>query len=165
MANNCGSRCPTENGFFINDVFIGGSAVFLALYTFLIPVTVYQGYRFRTPGFSVLLATGLCFEVLGFLGRMLLQKGRDHQGYFALALSGNVLGPTFITSAMSVILLHMLALFGDRYTSCQSPFTAFLTSALLIVSLILDIIGIVFVTYEYGGVIVCYQTYIYDLRK
>lgn len=152
MAANCGSTCPTENGFFTNDLSIGGSAVFLALYAFLTPVTVYQGYRFRTPGFSALLATGLSFEVLGFLGRILLQKGRDHQGYFALALLGSILGATFICSAMSIVLPHILALFGDRHAPCQSLFTAFLLSALLMVSLILSIIGIVFVAYGYDGV-------------
>ncbi|UKZ62411.1 uncharacterized protein TrAtP1_003661 [Trichoderma atroviride] len=152
MAANCGSTCPTENGFFTNDLSIGGSAVFLALYAFLTPVTFYQGYRFRTPGFSALLATGLSFEVLGFLGRILLQKGRDHQGYFALALLGSILGATFICSAMSIILPHILALFGDRHAPCQSLFTAFLLSALLMVSLILNIIGIVFVAYGYEGV-------------
>lgn len=164
MATNCGSTCPTENGFFTKDLSIGGSAVFLALYAFLTPVTFYQGYRFRTPGFSALLATGLSFEVLGFLGRILLQKDRHHQGYFALALLGSVLGATFICSAMSIVLPHILALFGDRHAPCQSLFTTFLLSALLMVSLILNIIGIVFVAYGYEGVSVCYKTHLYALR-
>ncbi|KAL7918703.1 hypothetical protein ACQKWADRAFT_232008 [Trichoderma austrokoningii] len=152
MANNCGSRCPSENGLSTNDPCIGGSAVFLALYAFLTPVSFYQGYRFRTPGFSALLATGLCFEVLGFLGRMLLQGGRGHQGYFALALLGSVLGAAFMCSAMSIVLPHILAVFGDRHTACQSPFIALFPGALLIVSLVLNIIGIVFAAYGYGGV-------------
>jgi hypothetical protein len=163
MAANCGSTCPTENGFFANDLSIGGSAVFLALYAFLTPVTFYQGYRFRTPGFAALLATGLSFEVLGFLGRILLQNDRDHQGYFALALLGSILGATFICGAMSIVLPHILALFGDWHAPCQSLFTAFLLSALLIVSLTLNIIGILFVAYGYGGVSVCYSAHIYTL--
>jgi hypothetical protein len=155
MASNCGSTCPTENGFFTNNLSIGGSAVFLALYVFLTPVTFHLGYRFRTPGFSALLATGLSFEVLGLLGRILLHDARDHQGYFALTLLGSILGPTFMCSAMSIVLPHTLALFGERHAPCQSILTAFFLGALLIVSLVLDIVGIVFVAYGYGGVSVC----------
>lgn len=157
MANNCGSRCPTENGFFTNDLSIGGSAVFLALYAFLTPATFYLGYRFRTPGFSAMLATGLSFEVLGFLGRILPHEARGHEGYFALMLLGSVLGPAFISGAMSIVLPHTLAIYGEGRAPCQSILTVFFLCALFIVSLILDIVGSVFVAYGHGSMSVRIQ--------
>ncbi|RFU75474.1 rta [Trichoderma arundinaceum] len=148
MASNCGSTCPAENGFF-TDVNIGGSAVFLAVYAFLIPVTFYMGYRFRTPGFCAILAAGLSFEVLSFLGRVLLHEARDNQSYFALTLLGSVLGPTFISGAMSTVLPHILAIYGEGHATCQSSLTTFFFFTLFAVGLILDIVGVIFVTY--GG--------------
>ncbi|UKZ73319.1 hypothetical protein TrVFT333_000964 [Trichoderma virens FT-333] len=152
MANNCGSTCPTENGFFTNDLNLGGSAVLLAAFAFLTPATFYLGYRFRTPGFSALMATGLSCEVFGFLGRILLHEARDHQGYFALTLLGNILGPTFMSGAMSSVLPHLLAIHGQGHARCQSILTTSFLCGLFVVSLILDIIGTVFVAYGYGGV-------------
>ncbi|OPB43636.1 hypothetical protein A0O28_0099240 [Trichoderma guizhouense] len=121
MASTCGSTCPTGDGFFANGLSLIGSAVFLAVFAFLTPTTFYLGYRFRTPGFSALMATGLAFEVFGFIGRILLHESRDHQGYFALTLLGSILGPVFMSGAMTM-------------------------------SLVLDIVGTVFVAYGYGGV-------------
>lgn len=155
MTSDCGSTCPTENGFFTADLNIGGSAVLLAVFAFLTPATFYLGYRFRTPGFSAVLATGLSFEVVGFLGRILLHEARDHQGYFALTLLGSVLGPTFMSGAMSMVLPHLLAIYGQGHAPCQSILATSLLCVLFIVSLVLDIIGIVFVAYGYGGVSVC----------
>ncbi|KAL7784368.1 hypothetical protein V8C37DRAFT_357832 [Trichoderma ceciliae] len=151
MANNRGLTRPTESGSLTNDLNIRGSAVFLAAYGFLIPVNFYLGYRFRTPGFSAVLATGLSFEVLGFLGRILLHESRNHQGYFALTLLGSILGPTFISGAMSIVLLHVLAIYGGGRASCQLTLVASFSWALLIVSLVLDTIGTVFVAYGYGN--------------
>lgn len=155
MANTCGSTCPTENGFFTNDLNLGGSAVLLAAFAFLTPATFYLGYRFRTPGFSALMATGLSFEVFGFLGRILLHETRDHQGYFALTLLGSVLGPTFMSGAMSSVLPHLLAIHGQGQGRGQSILTTSFLCGLFIVSLVLDIVGTVFVAYAYGGVSVC----------
>ncbi|KAK4065161.1 uncharacterized protein Triagg1_8600 [Trichoderma aggressivum f. europaeum] len=152
MASTCGSTCPTENGFFANDLNLGGSAILLAVFAFLTPVTYYLGYRFRTPGFSALMATGLSFEVFGFLGRVLLHESRDRQGYFALTLLGSTLGPVFMSGAMTSILPHLLVIYGQGHDRCQSILTTSFLFGLFIVSLILDIVGTVFVAYGYGGV-------------
>ncbi|KAL7958134.1 hypothetical protein V8C34DRAFT_305186 [Trichoderma compactum] len=151
MASTCGSTCPTGNGFLAN-VNLGGSAVLLAVFALLTPATVYLGYRFRTPGFSTLMATGLSFEMFGLLGRLLLHESRDHQGYFALTLLGSILGPVFMTGAMTIILPHLLVIYGQVHARCQSVLTTSFLFGLFIVSLILDIVGTVFVAYGYGGV-------------
>ncbi|KAL7944681.1 hypothetical protein V8C42DRAFT_353532 [Trichoderma barbatum] len=151
MASNCGSTCPTDNGFFANDLNLGGSVVLLVAFAFLTPVTFYLGYRFRTPGFSAIMATGLSFEVFGFLGRILLHESRDHQGYFALTLLGSVLGPAFMSGAMSMVLPHLLAIHGQGHARCQSMLATSFLYALFTASLVLDIVGIVFVAYGYGS--------------
>ncbi|KAF3077230.1 Sphingoid long-chain base transporter RSB1 [Trichoderma lentiforme] len=152
MASTCGSTCPTGDGFFANGLSLIGSAVFLAVFAFLTPTTFYLGYRFRTPGFSALMATGLAFEVFGFLGRILLHESRDHQGYFALTLLGSILGPVFMSGAMTSILPHLLVIYGQGHARCQPILTTSFLFGLFIVSLVLDIVGTVFVAYGYGGV-------------
>ncbi|KAL7811015.1 hypothetical protein V8C44DRAFT_349930 [Trichoderma aethiopicum] len=151
MASTCGPTCPTENGFFANGLNVGGGAVFLAAFASLTPATFYLGYRFRTPGFSAMLATGIAFEVFGFLGRILLHQARDRQGYFALMLLGSVLGPTFVSGAMSMVLPHLFAIHGQGRGPRQSILGIFFLWALFIGSFILNVVGIVFVAYGYGN--------------
>ncbi|KAL7932271.1 hypothetical protein V8C35DRAFT_97938 [Trichoderma chlorosporum] len=152
MASNCGSTCPTENGFFSNDLNLRGSAILLAAFAFLTPATFYLGYRFLTPGFSALMAIGLSFEVFGFLGRILLHEDRGHQGYFALTLLGSLLGPAFMSGAMSSVLPHLLAIHGQGHARFQSILATSFLYGLFVVSLVLNIVGTVFVAYGYGGV-------------
>lgn len=143
--------------------------VLLTAFALLVPITFILGYRFRTPGFAAILATGLLLEVLGFAGRVLLHSARNDQGYFTLMLLGTVLGPSFMSSAIYLIIPHLLAVYGEGFSPCRPMLATFFLNGLVAIGLVIQVVGVVFVAYGIGGTSVsdpalCCETIGYDVR-
>lgn len=151
MAGDCGSTCPAEGGFYPYDLNVGGNAVLIAAYAILAPVVFFTGFRFGTPGFSATLTTGILLEVLGFVGRILLHSTPDSQTYFTLSLVGTILGPTMMCAAIFLILPHILSLYGDHMCPFRPLFAMLAFYSLITVALVLEVVGIVYLAYEQGG--------------
>ncbi|KAK1469384.1 hypothetical protein CMEL01_01151 [Colletotrichum melonis] len=112
MTGDCGDSCPYPGGFNSYSPSAIGSAIFLVAFALLVPLALYQGFRFKTPLFASTLATGLLLEVLGFAGRLRLRNDTASGTSFSLWLIGAILGPTLIAAAICQILPHVIALYG-----------------------------------------------------
>ena len=152
MAGDCGISCPVDGGYFSYSPSIAGNAILLALFSLLLPVTLYMGYLFRPPFFSAVLATGLAFDVVGFAGRVLLHGDRASQTYFTLSMLGTVLGPTFTAAAIFVVLPHVLAVYGDHLSPCRPSFVEAGLCSLTCVALVIELVGVLFVVYSFRDV-------------
>ncbi|RTE74767.1 hypothetical protein BHE90_010776 [Fusarium euwallaceae] len=152
MAGDCGSTCPAFGGFYSYNPSVGGNAVLLVAFILLALAAPYLGFRSRTYLFSAVLTTGLFFEVLGFIGRILLHSNRDHQGYFFLFLFGTVLGPSFLSLAIFIVLPHILTIYGEPICPFRPLLAGFVFWGLSAVSMLLELIGIIFTAYESSGV-------------
>lgn len=155
MAGDCGSTCPAFGGFYAYNPSVGGNAVLLVAFCLLALAAPYLGFRSRTYLFSAVLTTGLFLEVLGFIGRLLLHSERDHQGHFFLFLFGTVLGPSFISLAIFIILPHILGIYGEPICPFKPLLAGFVFWGLSAGSMLLQLIGIIFTAYESSGVTVC----------
>lgn len=152
MAGQCGSTCPFEDGFYQYDPSVGGNAFLLALYALLAIIVMYLGLRFRIFLFSVILSTGLLFEVLGFIGRLLLHGSRDNETAFFLAQFGTVLGPTFISTAIILLLPHILRVYGSHVCPFRPVTTSLALYSLAVVAFILQLAGVIIVSFGFEGV-------------
>lgn len=152
MASDCGSACPVEAGFYVYDPSIGGNAVLLAAYGLLIPAVLYPGFRFSTLAFSIVLVAGLLLDLIGFVGRLLLNGSPDRQDYFVISLLGTLLGPTFISGAIILTLPHTLSLCGERVSPLRRLFAALLLFISTAGAAVLQLVGVVFVAYNFGGI-------------
>ncbi|OAQ75446.1 RTA-like protein [Purpureocillium lilacinum] len=152
MAGDCGISCPVDGGYFSYSPSIAGNAILLALFSLLLPITLYMGYLFRTPFFSAVLATGLAFDVVGFAGRVLLHGDRASQTYFTLSMLGTVLGPTFTAAAIFVVLPHVLAVYGDHLSPCRPSFVEAGLCSLTCAALVIELVGVLFVVYSFRDV-------------
>ncbi|KAJ3511922.1 hypothetical protein NM208_g15379 [Fusarium decemcellulare] len=152
MADNCGSTCPASDGFYSYDPNVGGNAVLLVVFALLALATPYFGFRSRTYVFSAALTIGFFFEVLGFIGRILLHSSRDSQGNFFLFLFGTVLGPSFISIAIFIILPHVLGIYGEPLCPFRPLVAGLIFWGLGAVTILFELIGIIFTAYESGGV-------------
>ncbi|KAI8672414.1 hypothetical protein LRP88_03078 [Fusarium phalaenopsidis] len=152
MAGDCGSTCPAFGGFYAYNPSVGGNAVLLVAFLFLALAAPYLGFRSRTYLFSAVLTTGLFFEVLGFIGRLLLHSNRDHQGHFFLFLFGTVLGPSFLSLAIFIILPHILGIYGEPICPFKPLLAGLVFWGLSAGSMLLQLIGIIFTAYESSGV-------------
>ncbi|KAM5352195.1 hypothetical protein ACJ41O_004918 [Fusarium nematophilum] len=102
--------------------------------------------------FSAALTIGLLMGVLGFIGRILLHSSRDNQGYFFLSLFGTVLGPSFVSVAIFIVLPHVLGIYGEPICPFRPLVAGLIFWALSAVTMILELIGVIFATYESSGV-------------
>lgn len=90
-----------------------GAAIILAAFALLVPINLWTGARNRTTAYSLTLITGLLLEIMGYVGRLLLRSNLASKPYFVLFLLGTIMGPTFITSAVYMMLPHVMALYGS----------------------------------------------------
>ncbi|KAH7326341.1 RTA1 like protein-domain-containing protein [Stachybotrys elegans] len=142
MASDCGSVCPSRGILYIYQPNLGGNAFLLAAFALLIPVVGVLGIRFRSPLFAAVLIIGLLLQILGFLGRILLRNVRGSRAYSALTLLGTLLGPTFISSSVFVVLPHTLSIYGT-HLSPITPFKAAIFASLFLVgAAVLQLVGV-----------------------
>lgn len=152
MAGQCGPTCPFEEGFYQYDPSVGGNAFLLALYASLAIIVMYLGLRFRIFLFSVVLSTGLLLEVLGFIGRLLLHGSRDNETGFFLSQFGTVLGPTFISAAILLLLPHIIRVYGSHVCPFRPVTTCLALYGLALLAFILQLAGVVIVSFSFEGV-------------
>jgi hypothetical protein len=156
MAGDCGSgACPVEGGFLLYQPSVAGNAFMVAAFGTLVPVALFLGYRYRTPVLASVLTTGLLLEVLGFVGRLLLRNDVANRTNFALFFLGTILGPTFVSASMFIILPHVLRLYGERASPVDSRHVGFLFSGLSLLTFVVELVGVLFASLGFGGVEVC----------
>lgn len=113
--------CPVSRGFLTDIPSMGGSLFLLAAFAFLVPVNVLTGLRWKTPLYTAALVVGLLFEVMGYLGRFMLRSNLASRKYFLIYLLGTVMGPTFITAAIYLVLPHVLTIYGSDISGISQP--------------------------------------------
>lgn len=152
MAGHCEPNCPVEGGLYSYNPNLGGNAFLLAVYAALIPIVLYFGFRYRTRVFAVTLSSGLLFELLGFIGRVLLHGSRGNEGYFFLAHFGTVLGPTLISTSMFLILPHLFSVYGENAYPFRPRTVSFIFYGFAALTFLLELIGVVLVAYGFDGI-------------
>lgn len=114
----------------------------LAAFAFLVPVNLLIGFRWKTPLYTAALLMGFLFEVMGYVGRFMLRSNLASRKYFVIFLLGTVMGPTFITAAIYLVLPHVLAIYGSGVNVVSQPiFLAYLFFALDIFTLAFQGVG------------------------
>lgn len=144
-------------GWFDYSPSIPGNAVLAAAFVLLIPPVAFHAFRYATAFFSTILLVALALETAGFLGRVLLHNklaDDDDQKTFLLAELGTVLGPTFAAAALLVVLPHLLAVYGWRVAPVRPLLAAAVSYALVVMTVVLQVVGVVFATGEFSNVTV-----------
>ncbi|WYZ41893.1 hypothetical protein EsH8_V_000788 [Colletotrichum jinshuiense] len=153
MTGDCGDHtCPFPGGFTYYSPSVIGSAIFLVAFALLVPLAIYQGYRFKTPLFASTLAAGLLLEVLGFAGRVRLRENTASQSSFSLWLLGIILGPTLIAAAICQVLPHVVALYGLGIGFTRPRVAVLSLIFALALVLALEVVGIISAISGLGGV-------------
>lgn len=151
MAGDCGSTCPTQAGFYTYVPTVAGNATLLAVFAILVPVVVFQGVRFRTPWFSLMVTAGLLAEALAFLGRVLLSGSRKNQSFFTTFLVGSVLGPPLLGAGIFQVLTQLL----KPYDGARGVFRPLHAAAMIqcsnLIALAIQVVGSVFMAYDSGS--------------
>lgn len=81
--NNCTLQtCPLSLAEVHYVPTLAGNALYIAIFSLLLPFQVFYGVRYRTWGFLGCLIGGLIFEILGYVARVQLHYNPFHKGPF-----------------------------------------------------------------------------------
>lgn len=143
---DCSSgTCPAPDGFLSASPSLSGNAFMLAAFGVLIPVNALTAFRYKTWSYTPAFIIGLGFEVMGYAGRILLRTDLANMRNFALFLSGTVIGPTFITGAIYLVLPHFMVLYGKDFSLASRPiYLNYFFIAFTIFALAFQTIGVAF---------------------
>lgn len=113
--------CTLQHGFLSSPPSLAGSSVFLVAFAVLVPINFFTGMRYNTPLYSSTIIAGLLFEVVGYVGRVLLNSNTASVPSFVIFMLGTIMGPVFFTSAVYQILPHVVVLYGKEFTLISQP--------------------------------------------
>ncbi|SPN99536.1 uncharacterized protein DNG_02388 [Cephalotrichum gorgonifer] len=154
MTGDCTTTigCPFPGGFLPYAPSLAANAFLVSAFAVVIPAALYLGYRSPALGFTVNLVTALLLEVLGFVGRLLLNRERDSRSYFALYLLGTALGTTAFVSAVFTVLPHILGVYGGKGALRAARINLVLLG-LLVVIVVLEVVGVASAVFGLKGVV------------
>ncbi|KAI2777411.1 RTA1 like protein-domain-containing protein [Daldinia loculata] len=127
---------------------LAGSAIFLALFAILIPITLALGIKYKSSVFATAVVTGLALEVVGYIGRLLLHNTPTDRSGFILFLIGTITGPTFICGGIFLIAPQIVTVYGEEFRSWRPVWYLFVLYVLTAVSLVLELAGVLVSTIQ-----------------
>ncbi|KAF4990917.1 hypothetical protein FDECE_14202 [Fusarium decemcellulare] len=113
-------ECPVEYttyGYYPN---LGGNTFFLVFFLLLFVAQLYLGNRNKTWSYTAALATGTLFEVLGYVGRLIMHDNPWSSAGFIIQMLFLIVGPCFIAASIYLTLKHFVIYCGPQYSPLKA---------------------------------------------
>lgn len=96
--------CPIEWSVYQYRPSLPANAIFIVLYVLAMIAHIYLGIRWRERFFMIFMLLGCLFEIIGYIGRLVLYKNPFSFAGFMLQVVFVTSGPVFYTAAIYVTL-------------------------------------------------------------
>lgn len=137
--------CPVPTGFLWAQPSIVGNTVLLVAFGLLILANIFIAVRYRTTVYSTAIILGLGFEIMGYVGRVLLRDDLNSRSWFVLFVIGTVMGPTFISAGIFTVLPHVFVMYGKDVSLVSNPlYVGFFFLALDVFTIAFQAVGAAF---------------------
>ena len=120
---------------------LAGNVLYAAIFGVLLLLQFFFGIRHRTWGFLVGMAFGLVLEVVGYVGRIMLNNDIFDKNNFIVYLIGLTIGPAFLTSAIYLCLGRIITIYAVELSWLKPRTITFLFVGCDFVSLLLQAVG------------------------
>lgn len=110
--------CPVTATVYGDYFNLAGSAFFTAVFTLCLIIQIFHAIRGRTISYSVFLAIGTGFEIMGYGARIAMSPIGTVWTYpgFVIQLLMLILGPTLVAAAISVTFKWIVIQEGVQYS-------------------------------------------------
>jgi uncharacterized membrane protein len=135
------AQCPasaTTYGYVPN---LGASVFFTAWFGVLLVLSLFLGIRSRAWTYTIALGLGAVLEMLGYIGRDIMNQNVWNQGAFQLQIIGLVLAPSFLAASVYLTLKHLVIFFGPEHSILKPRLYPWLFVGCDIGSIVLQAIG------------------------
>ena len=145
MSGKCEeSICPVPEGYLSYAPSQVGNGIILASFIILIPIAIFFGFRYRAVMFSILLFIGIAFEILCYVGRLLLHREPKTSSYFIMFLLGSSIAPTFIAAGIFCILAEVMSVYDSELLEVRPRYFTHLLFAVSLLALPFQVVGITY---------------------
>jgi hypothetical protein len=96
------------------DPSLAGNALFLAIFSFLLPIQLLLGLHYRTSGVTIAIFIGLALEIIGYAGRIEMHFNPFLKSNFLTYLIPLTIGPVFLAAAVYLCLARIVVVYGEN---------------------------------------------------
>ncbi|SMQ46575.1 unnamed protein product [Zymoseptoria tritici ST99CH_3D7] len=107
---------------------------------FILP-QVFLGVKYKTWGYMVGMVTGLAVEVIGYVGRVLLNDNWFNNDAFLMYLIALTIAPVFVTAAIYICLTRIIIMYGEHLSFFRPRTIAIAFMSSDFISLVLQAVG------------------------
>ena len=137
-----GPRCPVEFSTLGYAPNLPINAFFAAFFGVLLLVHIPLAIRYKTWSYAVAVALGCLGEVVGYIGRIMLHQNPYNQNGFIIQMCCLVIAPAFNSAALYVVLRHVVAVFGAKWSVLKPRMYTYLFVTGDVISLVLQAVEI-----------------------
>jgi hypothetical protein len=133
--------CPIEAttyGYFPN---LGGNIFFAVWFGLCLALILGLGVWRKTWTYTLALSIGALLELLGYIGRIMLNRNPWGDSGFELQICCLILGPSFIAAAIYLTMKHLVLYFGPQYSYLQARLYPWLFIGADLLSIVIQAIG------------------------
>ncbi|KAL8936617.1 MAG: hypothetical protein Q9216_004832 [Gyalolechia sp. 2 TL-2023] len=117
---------------------LGANIFFLVIFGVLGGIQLLQGFRWRTWTFVIAMALGCLTEVVGYIGRMLMNDNPWSSVGFNMQICCIIIAPAFYSAAIYLTLKHIVLTLGSQYSLLKPQWYTWIFIACDLLSLILQ---------------------------
>lgn len=114
--DNCTlATCPLSYAYLTYQLSLAGNALFLAIFSLLLPLQLILFIRLRTTGVSITISISLILEIIGYTGRVMMRFDPFSKGNFLMYLIPLTIAPVFLAAAVYLCLARIVVVCaGER---------------------------------------------------
>lgn len=110
------AKCPVEASLYGDYFTLGACIFFVVAHALALIPQIYFGIRARTWSYTIWLAIGTIFELVGYCGRVVMSSNPWVYNAFVIQLVLLILGPTLVAAAISITFKHLVLWYGREYS-------------------------------------------------
>ncbi|KAL3425376.1 RTA1 like protein [Phlyctema vagabunda] len=118
-----------------------GNAIFAGIFGACTIGQLAMGFRFKTWGYTTAMILGLLLEVMGYIGRILLNDSPFNNDYFLLYLITLTIAPAFMTAAIYLCLSRIVIVYGEHLSRFKPRTYTLVFCTCDLISLVLQAVG------------------------
>lgn len=112
--------CTVEGSLYGYRPNMGANGFLAAFFGICCIINLGLGIRYRTWTYMIALTLGCLGEMLGYVGRILLNDNPFHETGFMIQICCLVISPAFVTAGVYLTLKHLVLTFGEEWSRLKA---------------------------------------------